>query len=629
MKNEYKGIIASLSFLIIFVFNPFGVNLFALPKISFLGVFIGIILLGVALHLFINKKIIIYYNNFVYIFLVLWLLSLILSTIFSIAPLTSFWGTYDRMNGLYSHILYIILFFIFLHFLITKKAQNTFLKSILVMSVITGFHAIFQNFNFDFFTSYNLDSFLGRSFSTFGQPNFLGQFLLFPTWISVYFLIKQKKIKKTIFPFLSLVIIILALFLTKNRASLFGLIIGTVFFFAFYPTIKLKIKIYFTGLIVFFFGLFITIFAPSLRSLYSRFYLWESGVEVIKESPLIGWGLETFRFTYQKAPNIKLFEFEQLFTIPDRVHNIFLDIGVQQGFLGILIYFSILISLFILFFKNYKKRDNLMLCFFSALISILISELLGFPMSPHYIVFIALISIILINYLKFKSFKIQNRILLPIFSIFLILFSLFTITHSYKIIFADILLKKSEVYLFQNNFSKSINSLEKAVMLNPKQDKIYYRYSEFLSAIKLEEYEILNKEILKKAGNFDGKSFIYYLFKGDFYVKLEEFDKANTHFKQGHLLAPTNPLILREWGKMYYQQKNYVKTIKKLEMFLDLLPGIWEYKPYLEKLSFEKQERYRLFRKHAPELDLVFEYLLKSHKQLKNLEKVNYYKKFI
>lgn len=125
MKNKIIYLL-SLVLLVAFIFNPFGSNMFELPKVQFTAIYAAIFLIGLIVYFFYKGSLNIRYNKYVGIFFFLWLLSLILSTIFSIAPELSFWGSYDRMQGLNIQIIYLIFFVFFLNFLAAKKAQETF-----------------------------------------------------------------------------------------------------------------------------------------------------------------------------------------------------------------------------------------------------------------------------------------------------------------------------------------------------------------------------------------------------------------------------------------------------------------------------------------------------------------------
>ena len=55
----------------------------------------------------------------------------------------------------------------------------------LVIGAVIAVHAILQKFHLDPLQLGNIDEASGRSYGTLGQPNFLGQWLIFPFFIAI------------------------------------------------------------------------------------------------------------------------------------------------------------------------------------------------------------------------------------------------------------------------------------------------------------------------------------------------------------------------------------------------------------------------------------------------------------
>ena len=373
-----------------------------------------------------NKEITLRYNKPLLIFTGLWLISLTLSTIFSIAPSLSFWGSYDRVQGFISHLAYVFLFLIFLNVLKGKKEQEVFLKNLLAVSFVVSLHAIIQQFGIGIFAKGAMEEFLGRSFAAFGHPNFLGQFLLFPIWVGIYFLIASKR--KILVSFIVLPVVF-ALFLSENRASILGLVISAIFYVLLTLNFKKHYKYLAVSSLALSFAGFILFFAPSLRSLSSRFYLWEGSLKIFPDHPLIGSGLETFKLVFQKVTSAALFDLEQLYSIADRAHNEYLDILVTQGIFGLTVWLSIIFGVFYLAFRKRKLliKNKLLATCLSAFIAILVSNFFGFSLTTHYVVLGLLLAVLLNNLLKIKFKKIHLGLLTACISGILLTFSVFGI----------------------------------------------------------------------------------------------------------------------------------------------------------------------------------------------------------
>ncbi|MBD3360321.1 hypothetical protein GF366_00805, partial [Candidatus Peregrinibacteria bacterium] len=482
MKNKHIYLL-SLIFLVIFIFNPFGTNIFELPKIHFLATFLSITAISLVIYFLKKGEITFRYNKTVFILLSLWLLSLILSTIFSIAPDLSFWGSYMRMQGLFSHLIYLAFFIIFLNLLKTEKEQKIILKVLVAFASIVAIHAILEQCGLLAFSKQALieQEFYGRSFSTFGHPNYMGQFLIFPIWIGAYFITTTKKRKQNL-PVILTILLIIGLLLTKNRASILGMIIATILLILFVSKIKIIYKYLISAGLIAGFTSFILFFAPTFRSFYSRLYIWKGSITAFTENPIIGSGLETFQIVFQKFFPEELITLEKASTIADRAHNEFLDILVMQGIFGFVIFLTILTGIFYIIFKNKNKlrKNNLLLFLVFAFISILISNFFGFSVTVHYLTLTLILAIIVNQTLKFREIKLKKGILTFFISGIIVAVSLLCILNSAKKIYADYKLLSGINYLYSQEIQKGLLAIDKAATVNPNQAEIFYKYSDIM-----------------------------------------------------------------------------------------------------------------------------------------------------
>src|SRR3989338_3000449 len=183
-KNKLAYVLSISVLFTAFIFNPWGSNLFELPKLQLATLILSITVICIVIKFLKNENLNLRYNKFVLLLFLAWLLSLTLSTVFSIAPQLSFWGSYDRVQGLYSHLVYLSFFVLFVQYFTTTERQKIFLKTLTTIGIIIAIHALLQQVGILTLSDEAMEEFLGRSFSTFGHPNFHGQFLKFPIWSS-------------------------------------------------------------------------------------------------------------------------------------------------------------------------------------------------------------------------------------------------------------------------------------------------------------------------------------------------------------------------------------------------------------------------------------------------------------
>jgi len=100
----------------------------------------------------------------------------VLSTITSVAPHLSFWGTYIRVYGTYNTLCYAILFFLIILNLRSARQLERLITVVLLASLPVALYGMLQHFGFDpIFPEYDFRS---RVVSTIGNPIFLGAYLI-------------------------------------------------------------------------------------------------------------------------------------------------------------------------------------------------------------------------------------------------------------------------------------------------------------------------------------------------------------------------------------------------------------------------------------------------------------------
>lgn len=169
-------------------------------------------------------------------------LSQLLSTIFSIHPYTSWLGYYSRFNGgLLSTLCYVGLFYAFVSNMKKKDLGNFFLSAFL-SGFIVAIYGILEHFGHSFScllvpgnSTFGVDCWVqdvqSRVFASFGQPNWLAAYVV--TILPIGFVIAtQKKISliKRLFFMATTVLLFMVLLYTRSRSGIAGIAGGGVVF---------------------------------------------------------------------------------------------------------------------------------------------------------------------------------------------------------------------------------------------------------------------------------------------------------------------------------------------------------------------------------------------------------------
>ena len=352
-------------------------------KVMFFNIFSGIILFLYFLWTLFKKQKI-YIPKIIFPILV----SIIISTFFSISPYTSLFWNSDKAHSL------VMFFNLIWIYIILINSDNSFKKSILFWSVLwlipLIYFALFEFVN----PSYNYWDLWNRALWTFGHPNYLALYLLlFIPIINNPLPPLSRGIYKKYFYYILLFFTLITLFLTKSVWAIFLFfnylifikideikkIISTKFFLIIYLILFLiSIK----------FVLFL--YPEKLHSFVSRFYLWQSTLDIIfsniKTFFIWNW-VWTLDLVFDNFKVPELYIFENFWFTADRPHNIFLNIFYSFWIFWLSIFSYLIIPLLISPFKGEKKYKI-------SLILALIFLFLNYASISSYLVIILIISLI-------------------------------------------------------------------------------------------------------------------------------------------------------------------------------------------------------------------------------------------
>lgn len=424
--------------------------------------------------------------------LLLFLLSQILSTIFSIDRHTSVWGYYSRFNGgLLSTISYITLYYAFVSNAVSVKNS---LKVILSTATIVSLYAIAQHFGID--KHVWVQDVQNRVFSTLGQPNWLAAYLIavipLSRWLAPLFL--------------------LTIYFTKSQSGIAAALITLFLMFVFFVVKKRWLKIILI-LALLSSGLFYLkssslisgnqaviqaieqenlTRAGGSSSLLIRRVVWQGAIDIWKHYPLFGSGVETFAYSYynfRPASHNLLSEWDFLY---NKAHNEFLNFLATTGAFGLFSYLFFIISVLIFFLKN---PSGLMLGF----ISILITNFFGFSVVPVALFFFMFpaFALTLSATIVPKSVKEEKPAGWQYALIIVILlFTVYGLRFTVNLWKADYQFNLGRNYVKANQLAAGLTLLQKAVALSPHEPLFRSEYAEGLAKLAY-VYETTQSAALK------------------------------------------------------------------------------------------------------------------------------------
>ncbi|HQO95448.1 MAG TPA: O-antigen ligase family protein [Sedimentibacter sp.] len=271
-------------------------------------------------------------------------------------------GVPGRWEGLVTITLYMFLFITARLYLVPDEGL---FKIILVTAIIVSIYGILQTMNFDPFPRDVLrENWSSRAFSTMGNPNFLGSYIVLIIPTSIYFYI----INKNITGLTAYAILFYCLLSTGTRGAWLGTIASIMAFAAIHYMYFRYSKGEFTRYIIL---LVITILLLALynfntegafidrflsiardanefltkgdRADYSganRGFIWKRVAELIKKRPLTGYGIENLGEAFKKYYTQDMIELWNEVRYLDKAHNEYLHIAVTSGIPSLLVYLT-------------------------------------------------------------------------------------------------------------------------------------------------------------------------------------------------------------------------------------------------------------------------------------------------
>lgn len=364
-------VIISITPLIITPFT-FALDFFYLPKIIFIYFLISIIFY---LWFFYERdkfpklsKV-----NLSYKIIFFYFIFLLLSTIFSPYIHQALWGNVLREEGFFALSAYLLLF------LFAKRYfcfQDSYFKWIILSASLVASYGILQHFNIDFIPRdiFRMD-WVGVSFSTIGNPNFLGTYLVLMLPLSLFQYCNSKKYVYL----LTSCIIFLCLLMTMTRGAWLGCLFSLLFIFI----ILLKSKIFINQLLKFSIAFFLIIllfnfvenfnllarFATIFTDFNSiinqnnsyeksgsyRIIIWQHTLDLIKIKPWLGYGPDTFGKALSEFYNNDIAGLIKNKIYFDKAHNEYLQIAVSSGILALFLYLSFIL---IIIKKSYERLNS-------------------------------------------------------------------------------------------------------------------------------------------------------------------------------------------------------------------------------------------------------------------------------
>ncbi|MBP9855809.1 MAG: O-antigen ligase family protein [Candidatus Pacebacteria bacterium] len=342
----------------------------------------------------------------------IFIIILILATIFGVDPLKSFWSNFERMEGLSLYLHLAAYFTVLISMFKSEKWWRYFFFTTLGVSIVVSLHAIRQLLGLT-----DIHQGGARIDANFGNASYLAVYLLFHLFLSAWLWASSKV--KNYYGLVALALLwlvqLVLLYHTATRGAIIGFILGimvTALIIGFKKGGRARaLALAVPVIILIGAGTFYLIrntelvqkspvlerfanMSLSEGTVQSRFLIWRLSLSGVGENPILGWGPENYNIVFNKYYDARLWPQEQWF---DRSHNIYLDWLIHAGLLGLISYLSILALAFWSLIKIIKNNPSQLLAGslgVGLLVSYMVHNFFVFDNLVSYFLFLSVIGYI-------------------------------------------------------------------------------------------------------------------------------------------------------------------------------------------------------------------------------------------
>ena len=282
----------------------------------------------------------------------------ILATAFAIDQTLSFFGSYERSQGLLTLLSYLLLFLMVSNRLRSHAQAWRLLGTLLLTALPLILIGLAQSAGWDPFGLHT--NARSNIYATLGRANFVGAYLAMLVPLCLAFLQRAKTVGMRLLSGLLLLLILCIIGLTKARSAWLAAAIslatfGLLFYWAtISPTLRrVIVGILILGGVAAIVGTFWI--ERGAGSTAARLTIWRATANLIAREPIWGYGPESLGLIFPRVfpPELVYYQGRDVFV--DRAHNFLLEWTVSSGVVGLLAWLWLFVAYFRAAWRSIKQ----------------------------------------------------------------------------------------------------------------------------------------------------------------------------------------------------------------------------------------------------------------------------------
>ena len=359
---------------------------------------------------------------------------------------------------------------------------------------------------------------------------------------------------------------------TGSRTAIIAIILSSAYisFARYSPIIRNyfnKNKELYLVLIIFVCSGLYYLYSIKINSSNGRIFIWKNVFTIIKEAPLFGKGLNSFEGLYMnvQANYFRLHPGNSYSDLADNVQyafNEFLQFGLENGVIGILIVLGILFSLF-----RTKGNDLMLICGKAGIISIIALSLFSYPLHILSIKLNMLLYLAMIS--RYQEKRVLSLNISHHYRFYHVMAYLFIALFTLNIYYTSVLYKafknwgEAAANYRTRNYAVSIALFRNEYEVFKNNGAFLTQYGKNLSMLNMDKEAII---ILKEAAK-RSNSTVVQLALGDSYRRTGQFELSKSAYTNAHYMIPNRlypQYLLAKLFLEFNQYGNAIKTAKEI-----------------------------------------------------------------
>jgi O-antigen ligase len=328
---------------------------------------------------------------------------ILLTSVLSIDRTTAVWGSNERYEGLLTFLTYGAVFFLVLQTVDSVGRLRSLARTMALGGILVSLYALLQYLGLDPIAWQGNIFEAQRAFSTFGNPDFLGGYLLFPLVVLPALALSAESARPRAVYWVGFLLVMGAWVVSFTRGAWVGgllglLLLGLAAWRARVRPGRVDLSFlaaaFLAGAVVFLRSLSsanqVTNIAARLRSIFAvsqgsagtRLQIWQAAASAIRHRPLQGYGADTFRLVFARFRPAAIVRTTGYQWTADNVHNYPLQLASGLGIPGALLFYGLVGWVLVLAwpaaFSRGTARERLLLAgFWGALFAYVAHLMLG------------------------------------------------------------------------------------------------------------------------------------------------------------------------------------------------------------------------------------------------------------